>query len=112
MKRRAKQTAVKRNLANDAEKLDRTLGTLESRRKHRCIWFRNEYIKKRIKVDFARRQRKLIPLAKHDQQKYNGSVEVFPVSVAAFRDLLKKKKNRWLDFHLSCTQAFLDCANG
>lgn len=43
-------------------------------------------------MDFGRRQRKLTRLSQHNSQKYDGSVEMFPVCATAFRDLLKKKK--------------------
>lgn len=92
MKERAKLQSVRRNLSNETAQLDRSLATLESRRKHRCIWIRNQYIKGRIQTDFARRQRKLTRLSQHDSQKYDGSVHVFPVCAAGFRDLLENKK--------------------
>ncbi|KAK4043111.1 hypothetical protein C8A01DRAFT_32751 [Parachaetomium inaequale] len=92
MKDRTKQLTIIRNLSNEAAQFDRTMTTLESRRKFRCVGIRNQYIKKRIQADFARRQRKLTRLAQHNRQRYDGSVPVFPVCAAAFRDLLKNKK--------------------
>ena len=92
MKDRTKLLTVRKNLSSNAAQLDRSLATLESRRKYRCVGIRNQYIKKRIQMDFCRRQKKLTRLAEHDREKYDGSVEVFPVCAAAFRDLLKDKK--------------------
>lgn len=92
MKERTKLLSVRKNLSSDAAQHDRSLATLESRRKYTCVGIRNRYIKKRIQMDFARRQKKLTRLAEHDRHKYDGSVEVFPVCAAAFRDLLKDKK--------------------
>jgi hypothetical protein len=92
MKDKAKLLRKRSDLSKDSVDLDGSLVTLESRRKHRCVWIRNQYIKRRIQMDFGRRQRKLTRLSRHDSQKYDGSVEVLPVSAIAFRDLLKKKK--------------------
>lgn len=92
MKYKAKLLRKRSDLSKDSVDLDGSLVTLESRRKHRCVWIRNQYIKRRIQMDFGRRQRKLTRLSRHDSQKYDGSVEVLPVSAIAFRDLLKKKK--------------------
>jgi hypothetical protein len=92
LKERIKLLTLRKDLSKDAVQLDRTLPTLESRKKFRCVGLRNQYIKKRIQADFARRQRKLTRLAEHDSDKYDGSVEVFPVCASAFRDLLKGKK--------------------
>jgi hypothetical protein len=92
MKDKAKLLRKRSNLSKDSAELDDSLVTLESRRKHRCVWIRNQYIKRRFQVDFGRRQRKLTHLSRHDSQRYDGSVEVLPVCATAFRDLLKKKK--------------------
>ncbi|KAK3303563.1 uncharacterized protein B0T15DRAFT_279212 [Chaetomium strumarium] len=87
-----KQLTLRKNLSNYAAQLDCALARLESRRKYRCVFIRNQYIKKRIRTDFGRRQRKLARLAEHHKEKYDGSIEVFPVCATAFRDLLKRKK--------------------
>ncbi|GAB1315716.1 hypothetical protein MFIFM68171_05926 [Madurella fahalii] len=92
MRHQRTQRRLKRKLVNDAAQLDRALETLESRKKHRCVWFRSSYFKKRIAHDFARRQKKLSRVAARDRKQYDGSVEVLPVSAAAFRDLLKDRK--------------------
>jgi hypothetical protein len=92
MKDRTKQITIIKKLSDEAAQFERTMATLESRRKFRCVGLRNQYIKKRIQADFARRQKKLARLAQHNRQRYDGSVPVFPVCAAAFRDLLKKKK--------------------
>ncbi len=92
MKDRARLSRRRKNLRNDAAELDHSLAFHESRRKFRCVGIRNQYIAKRIQMDFSQRQKKLARLAEHDSCKYDGSVEVFPVSGAAFRDLLKGKK--------------------
>lgn len=91
-KNRAKLITQRKNLSNEVAVLDRTWATLESKREFLCVWIRNNYIKRRICTDFARRQKKLVSLSEHDGQKYDGSVEVFPVCAAAFTDLLKGKK--------------------
>ncbi|KAL2174536.1 uncharacterized protein P884DRAFT_314472 [Thermothelomyces heterothallicus CBS 202.75] len=80
MKDQAKLRTQRRNLSNSAAQLDRELTALESRRKFRCIGGRNV-------------QRKLTQLAAQDKQRYDGSVSIFPVCSAAFRDLLKNKKS-------------------
>ncbi len=92
MKSRAELLTTRTKLSNDVGELDRSLASRESRRKYRCIGIRNQYIKNRIQQDFSRRQRKLARLTEHDKEKYDGSVEVFPVSGAAIRYLLKDKK--------------------
>ncbi|KAK4241501.1 hypothetical protein C8A03DRAFT_30363 [Achaetomium macrosporum] len=89
---RMEHQSLKVTLFNKVAEFDRTLATLESRRKYRCVWIRNQYIKKRICTDFARRQSKLARLAEDDKEKYDGSVEVFPVCAGAFQELLKGKK--------------------
>lgn len=91
-KRRQKQHLLKKKLQSEAEHSDRELRKLESQRKHRCVYIRNEYIGQRINMDFARRQRKLSCLAEGDKDKYDGSVEVFPVCAAGFQELLKEQK--------------------
>lgn len=92
MKERNKLLIQIKTLSKSATQLDRALATLEGRKKFRCVGIRNRYIKTRIQMDFARRQRKLLRAAAYDRNKYDGSVEVFPVCAAAFRDLLEKKK--------------------
>ncbi|KAK4128537.1 hypothetical protein N657DRAFT_676305 [Parathielavia appendiculata] len=77
---------------DDAAQLDRSLSTLESRRKLRCVGIRNQYIKKRIPADIFHRQKKLVGLAEHNRDKYDRSAEVFPVCASGFSDLLKGKK--------------------
>ncbi|KAM7204938.1 hypothetical protein V8F20_003400 [Naviculisporaceae sp. PSN 640] len=62
------------------------LESLDRQKTHRCIWLRNKYLEKRIVADFARRQKKLtanIPRL----PRYDGSVDVFPVSARAYQDI-------------------------
>lgn len=92
MKARAKLQTTTKNLLAEVARLSKTQATLESRRKYRCVWLRNQYITKRVRGDFARRQKKLSRLANYDRKKYDGSIEVFPVSASAFTDLLKRNK--------------------
>ena len=92
MKSRAELSTAKNRLLADVAELDHFLASHEDQRKYRCIEIRNQYIKNRIQLDFSRRQKKLARLTEHDSGKYDGSVEVFPVSGAAFRCLLKDKK--------------------
>ncbi|KAK3939085.1 hypothetical protein QBC46DRAFT_438550 [Diplogelasinospora grovesii] len=87
----AKQDTSIKNLHSNLSQTDRKMTFLDSRKKHRCIWLRNEHVKERIQADFARRQENLLRTADHGLV-YDGSVEVFPVCTEAFRDLLKKKK--------------------
>ena len=89
---RAKLLTTKNLLSNDAAELNRSLASHESRKKYRCVGIRNQYIKNRIQTDFSRRQQKLERLTEHDKGEYDGSVDVLPVSGAAFRYLLKDKK--------------------
>jgi hypothetical protein len=81
-----------KSLKSRAAEFDGILGSLEGLKKYRCIQMRNRRIKMRLCADFVRRQRKLARLAEHDNDKFHGSIEVFPVSAEAFCHLLREKK--------------------
>ncbi|KAK3316074.1 hypothetical protein B0H66DRAFT_534337 [Apodospora peruviana] len=70
--------------------IEHQLSGLSSRKKHRCIWIRNENIKERIQSVFSRRQSKLSH-AMSESNNYDGSVSIFPVCSTAFRNRLKSK---------------------
>jgi hypothetical protein len=92
VEQRGNLLAETKNHSSEAMQLYRRGETLKSQKKHRCVWIRNQYIKQRIQADFASRQQKLTGLVENDAMVYDGSVEVFPVSGRAIKDLLKNNK--------------------
>ncbi|KAK0629060.1 hypothetical protein B0T17DRAFT_574379 [Bombardia bombarda] len=91
IKERSKQAGLVKKHEHDRARIDQQMANLESRKMHRCVWLRNEFIKKRIQLDLKRQQNKLAREVGGKPQNDN-SVEVFPVSPKAFRYLLMKQK--------------------
>lgn len=91
MKQRNQLTTQKKRVSAELVEQSRSLENFQGRKMHRCVWIRSAYIKRRIQTDFAKRQRKFARVAKQDQR-YDGTIEVFPVCAAAFRALLRENR--------------------
>ncbi|KAK3384216.1 hypothetical protein B0T24DRAFT_567361 [Lasiosphaeria ovina] len=97
-KERKKQKNALRKLGNSRTGIIKDLATVEGRLRWACMRMNGERIAKAIRSDFKERQKKLLnkkikgAAAAASGALYDGSVEVFPVSAMAYRDLLKPKK--------------------
>ncbi|KAK0709452.1 hypothetical protein B0T26DRAFT_754658 [Lasiosphaeria miniovina] len=95
-KERRKQKTALRKLGNSRAGINKELETIEGRLRWACMRMNGERIAKAIRSDFKERQKKLLSEktkgAAASGGLYDGSVEVFPVSAMAYRDLQKPKK--------------------
>ena len=86
-----KQKILVTNSENAVKRYERRQQTLMGYKLFWCIQARNQWLRRRIESDFARRQKRFVLPGQEDL--YDGKVNIFPVSASAYWKILNAKEN-------------------